>query len=103
MPGEALGAIAPALSLASNESTHAANVRPILTRTRRNHGVMTIGGQMAAVYSSRRAGACYGVRFELGGAQLTLAFDMTPAQARSLARSLVAAAASVEDTQGGAQ
>lgn len=75
---------------------------PASTRTRRNHGVFSIGGQLACIYSSRRSTACYGVSFELGAGTLTLAGAMTPAQARTLARALTAAAAAAELAQGGA-
>ena len=116
MPGKPLGAIAPALSLASNEPTRATRRGEVIlasneptratksgevTRTRRNHGVMTLGGQMAAIYSSRRTAACYGVRFEIGAGTLTLASDMTPAQARTLARALTSAADAVESVAKG--
>ena len=72
------------------------------TRTRRNHGVFSVGGQMAGVYSTRRTGACYGVSFELGAGTLTLASTMTPAQARCMAQALASAADACEIAQGGA-
>ena len=75
---------------------------PASTRTRRNHGAFTLGGQMACVYSTRRAGNCYGVSFELGAGTLSLSGAMTPAQARRMAGALTAAAAAAELAQGGA-
>ena len=74
---------------------------PAYTRTRRNHGAFTLGGQLACVYSTRRAGNCYGVSFELGAGTLSLSGAMTPAQARRMADALTAAAAAVELAQGG--
>ena len=74
---------------------------PASTRTRRNHGAFTLGGQLACVYSTRRAGNCYGVSFELGAGTLSLSGAMTPAQARRMADALTAAAAAVELAQGG--
>lgn len=75
---------------------------PAGSRTRRNHGVFSLGSQMAGVYSTRRAGACYGVSFELGAGTLTLASTMTPAQARCMAQALASAADACEIAQGGA-
>lgn len=72
------------------------------TRTRRNHGAFNLGGQLAAVYSTRRGGQCYGVSFELGAGTLQLAAGMTPAQARQMARALTSAADAAELVQGGA-
>lgn len=104
MPGEAIGAVAPFSPSPNGNAAQAASVRPLISRTRRNHGVMTLGGQMAAIYSSRRTAACYGVRFEIGAGTLSLASDMTPAQARALARALTSAADAVEGAaKGGAQ
>ncbi len=74
---------------------------PASTRTRRNHGVFSVGGQMACVYSTRRTGACYGVSFELGAGTLTLASTMTPAQARCMAHALATAADACEIAQQG--
>lgn len=74
-------------------------VAPATTRTRRNHGMFTLGGQLAGVYSTRRGGQCYGVSFELGAGTLSLNSSMTPAQARQMARALLSAAAAVETAQ----
>ena len=62
------------------------------TRTRRNHGAFSIGGQLACVYSTRSAGRCFGVRLEVGAGTLALSTSMTACQARTFARALVAAA-----------
>lgn len=70
------------------------------TRTRCNHGTFMLGGQLAAVYSTRSTGKCYGIRFELGSATLSVDAHMTTGQARSLARALLAAAAAVDQVQG---
>jgi hypothetical protein len=91
-----MSANAPTLSL-----RHAQPPRD--TRTRRNHGAFTLGGQLACIYSARSASTCYGVRIEVGGAALQLAGGMTPGQARSMARALIAAADAAEAVrQGGA-
>lgn len=66
------------------------------TRTRRNHGTFLLGGHLASVYSSRQASRCYGVSFEIGAGTLVVNGSMTPAQARSMARALNAAADAVE-------
>ena len=75
-------------------------VPTVRTRTRCNHGTFMLGGQLAAVYSTRSAGKCYGIRFELGTSTLHVDADMTPGQARSMARALLAAAAAVDQVQG---
>ncbi|MDE2397501.1 MAG: hypothetical protein KGM91_18875 [Burkholderiales bacterium] len=82
-------------------------IRGNISRTRRNHGVFTIGGQLGAVYSTRQVGKHHGVLLEIGGTYadrrgdlLALAAPMTPAQARAMAHALTAAAAAIE---GGAQ
>lgn len=105
MAGHPLSASAPASLSPSLHSTdtRAPHLVPAATRTRRNHGAFTLGGQLACVYSTRRAGQCYGVGFELGAGTLQLASTMTPAQARNMARALSAAADAAEAvTQGGA-
>lgn len=77
-------------------------VGTLTTRTRRNHGAFNVGGQLACVYSTRRAGQCYGVSFELGAGTLLLSSSMTPTQARQMARALSAAADAADLAQGGA-
>jgi len=81
---------------------HGLHLVPTTTRTRRNHGAFSLGGHLACVYSTRRAGTCYGVSFEVGAGTLTLASTMTPAQARNMARALAAAADAADLAQGGA-
>jgi hypothetical protein len=104
MAGQSLGAPAPVLS----PSSPSAPQRPLHlvattnTRTRRNHGAFTLGGQLACVYSARGAGKCYGVSFELGAGTLSLAARMTAGQARNMARALLAAADAVDGAQAGA-
>ena len=104
MAGQPLSASAPA-SLSPSFSS-AGKAAPHLvhaaTRTRRNHGAFTLGGQLACVYSSRRVGQCYAVGFELGAGTLKLASTMTPAQARSMARALSAAADAADAVAQGA-
>ena len=72
------------------------------TRTRRNHGTFVLGGHLACVYSSRQASRCYGVNFEIGAGTLVVNGSMTPAQARSMARALNAAADAIDQASGGA-
>jgi hypothetical protein len=72
---------------------------PASTRTRRNHGAFTLGGQLACVYSTRRAARSYGVQLEVGAGTLTLASAMTPSQARAMATALNAAANAAEAVQ----
>lgn len=114
MAVQPLGASAPASPSASQTPATPAGARrqPLhlvqtsSTRTRRNHGTFMLGGQLAAVYSARGAGKCYGVSFELGAGTLTLADRMTASQARAMAQAMVAAAvateaaAATEDGQG---
>ena len=80
---------------------------PSSTRTRHNHGAVAMGGYLACIYSTRSAGRCFGVSLEVGAGTLTMAASMTPTQARSCARALVAAADAVarvelQAQQGGA-
>jgi hypothetical protein len=106
MAGISLGTQTPVSFPPSSPSTdkRALHLVPAATRTRRNHGAFTLGGQLACVYSTRRVGQCYGVGFELGAGTLQLASSMTPAQARNMARALSAAADAAEAVlQGGAQ
>lgn len=73
------------------------------TRTRRNHGVFTLEGHLACVYSTRRAGRYCSVNFELGAQALLVSCLMTPEQARSIGNSLIAAAKAAQAVaQGGA-
>lgn len=95
MAGSTLGAHAPAFPAAGPAAS-----RPH-SRTRRNHGAFTLGGLLACVYSTRRAGLDRGVSFELGGSELLLRGSLTPTQARHLAQALSAAAAAAELTAGG--
>ena len=98
MAGQHLGAHAPFASPSSlpalQRTLHLAPSAS--TRTRRNHGAVTLGGQLACVYSTRSAGRCYGVTVELGAGTLRLAAGMTAGQARAMAQALTAAAAAVE-------
>jgi hypothetical protein len=100
MAGQHLGAPPPASPRSPSSPTEQRQALHLVatcgTRTRRNHGAFTLGGQLACVYSSRRAGQCYGVGFELGAGTLTLASSMTPAQARRMAAALAAAADAAE-------
>ena len=98
-----LGAIAPACSTPSRAEASPGIprqvphlVRTAPTRTRCNHGTFMLGGQLAAVYSARSAGKCYGIAFELGAGTLSVDARMTAGQARSMARALLAAAAAVD-------
>lgn len=72
---------------------------PSSTRTRRNHGVFLLGDELASVYSSRRQADGLGVTMTVGEGSLVLTGSMTPAQARAMARALVAAAEASEVTQ----
>ena len=97
MAGTTPGAHAPTSLASPTAPTVALHlVQDRSTRTRRNHGAFHIGGQLACVYSTRRAGQCYGVSFELGAGTLTLAGAMTPGQARTMANALAAAADAAE-------
>jgi len=99
MAGQTLGAPSPVDSTPLSAPRRTLQLVPGSTRTRRSHGVFTLAGQLACVYSTRRAGACYGVSFELGAGTLTLASSMTPGQARAMARALSAAADAAEAVQ----
>ena len=100
MAGKPLGAASP-VSLSFNATEPRQRIRLVAsalqTRTRRNHGALTLGGQLACVYSMRSAQQ-YSVRVELGTDSLTLASSMTPGQARALAKALNAAANAVDAT-----
>ena len=69
---------------------------PNTTRTRRCHGVFIAGDKLAVVYSSRRGGADSGVLLELGHDVVEQRWNITPAQARAMARALSAAAHAVD-------
>lgn len=73
---------------------------PNTTRTRRCHGVFIAGEELAVVYSSRRE-VGKGVVLELGVDVVEHSWAITPAQARSMARALIAAALAVESAQAG--
>jgi hypothetical protein len=103
MAGQHLGAPAPAESPSTLRASAPLHLVPSAsarssasTRTRRHHGAFTLGAHLACVYSTRRAGACYGVSFEVGAGTLALSAGMTAGQARSMARALLAAAAAVD-------
>lgn len=96
MAGSTLGIRTPALPAVGT-----ADGRPH-SRTRRNHGAFNLGGQLACVYSTRRAGLARGVSFELGAADLLLRGSLTPMQARHLAQALSAAADAAEAAARGA-
>jgi hypothetical protein len=70
------------------------------SRTRLNHGVFRLGDELATVYSSRRSTDCLGVTLSLGTGALVLTGSMTAAQARVMARALLAAAAAAESKGG---
>lgn len=112
MAGQYLGALPPVSSASPSASASPSTpttprhrlhlVNAGSTRTRRNHGAFTLGGQLACVYCTRRAGQCFGVAFELRGGTLTLESVMTPAQARRMAHALASAADAADLVQGGA-
>lgn len=76
-------------------SLGASNVTPT-TRTRRCMGAFDLGAVLAGVFASRRRDEERSVSLALGQAEGAVTARMTPAQARMLARSLVEAAAAVE-------
>ena len=65
------------------------------TRTRRNHGVFMVGDELLTVDSSRRSAECR-VCVTLGSGPLVLSRELTPTQARAMARALVAASIAAE-------
>lgn len=94
MAGPTLGASTPV-------QTSAPSQRPLIripetTRTRRNHGVFLLGNELASVYSSRRQAGGLGVTMALGEGSMVLTSSMTAAQARAMARALIAAADAAE-------
>ena len=104
MAGQSVGVrtpepLSPSLPGGQARALHAVHAS---TRTRRHHGAFTLGGHLACIYSTRRADACYGVSLELGAGTLSLSARFTPGQARAMARALLAAAAAVEQVEGGA-
>ncbi|MFT3820475.1 MAG: hypothetical protein QM750_23160 [Rubrivivax sp.] len=66
------------------------------TRTRRRHGTFVLAGRMAIVTSSRRQGEALAIGLEIGPDGELLRGLITPAQARSIARALSAAADAVD-------
>jgi hypothetical protein len=92
MAGEPLGAHAPAFP-------HPPKLRLVpgrASRRRLNHGVVNVGAQLAAVYSTRTASSCYPVQLEVGAATLEVVHRLTAAQARALAKALNSAASAAE-------
>lgn len=73
-----------------------------VSRSRRNHGVFVLGGQVCAVYSSRRELADMPVSLTIGHGPSMFSGGLSVTQARALAGALVAAADAVEGTKGGA-
>jgi hypothetical protein len=69
------------------------------SRTRRCVGVLDLGTVLAAVFASRRQDDERGVSLALGLDGQAVTARMTPAQARTLARSLIEAAAAVDQAQ----
>lgn len=103
MAGSHMGAPAPDISAIPTAADSAAILVPQRTRSRVCHGVFSLGGELAVVYSSRRV-------FEAGkGVQLVLGHDapqvkapsLSPTQARHLARALVCAADAAEAVREG--
>lgn len=92
MPGEPMGAPAPTLSRPPKLRL----VPGHATRRRLNHGVVNVGAQLAAVYSTRTASSCYPVQLEVGAATLDVVHRLTSAQARALAKALNSAASAAE-------
>lgn len=74
---------------------------PRTTRTRRNHGVLLVGNQMGAVYSSRRERDGAKVLVEVGAGHLVVSASMTAPQAIAMARALIAAAECVGPERAG--
>lgn len=97
-----LGASAPN-SPASHPTQPRRLIRvPASSRTRINHGVFLFGTEVAAVYSTRRASDGHGVSMTVGHGSVSLTGNLTPTQARMMARALEAAAAAAESTTGAA-
>ena len=103
MAGISLGAVASTLPASiPAQPRHLIRV-PASSRTRLNHGVFLFGTEVAAVYSTRRATDGHGVTMTVGQNALTLTGNLTPTQARMMARALLAAADSAEKAQGVSQ
>jgi len=76
---------------------------PTTTRTRRLHAVFALGDDLASVHSTRREVEARGVIVTLCNGAQWQAVRMLPAQARSMARTLIDAAEAVELSQRQAQ
>lgn len=66
------------------------------TRTRRNHGVFLLSGELLCVYSTRRRHGDAGVSVAIGNGPFNLVGDLSPTQARNLAQALLTAAAAAD-------
>lgn len=75
-------------------------VQPI-SRKRRCHGVLSLDGQLAVVYSLRRIDAGRGVQLVLGHDGPVLTPHFSPTKARMLAAALVAAADAADALRAG--
>lgn len=104
MAGLTLGARSPAASspLPSPAQRTLRRAPAASSRTRFNHGVFQVGDELATVCSSRRQDDGLGVLLQLGHGALMLSGAMTPAQARLMAKALMAASHAAEAAQAGA-
>lgn len=107
MAGNPSGAAAPA-SLPPSSATSPAPVAspaaapqrvPVTSRTRRVFGVFQLGRTQALVYASRRERQARAVVVEIGDGARCQAGELTAAQARALARALLAAAEATDGAQ----
>lgn len=101
MAGTPLGASAPTLPT-SEQSPKRPTLQAASTRTRRHHGDFPTGSAVSTLHSSRRQTDGLGVTLTVGAGSLALTSQMTPTQARAVARGLLAAATAADQAQGGA-
>ena len=86
------------LALASFVPAITGDITHSVSRTRRCLGAFQLGAVLAGVFASRRRDDVSGVSLALGEEAGAVTARMTPAQARMLARSLIEAAAAVEQS-----
>lgn len=101
MAGISMGARAPAFPASLPSADCAVPHVPAASRKRRCHGVFSLSGELAVVYSLRRVEPGKGVQLVLGHEGPVMTPGMSPTQARNLARALVAAADAADELRAG--
>ena len=98
MAGTSLRVIARTSTDSQDQPHDLAGQASCTTRTRRNHGVFLLSGELLCIYSSRRRYDDMGVCVTIGNGPGDLQAHLTPRQARTLAHAFLSAANAAETT-----